>query len=225
MLAPLWLLALAVIGVIALWIGDALLTLAVVLALLVSLSLLLWQHYCLVGVSYRRQLSTDRAVFGETIELTTELINLKPLPLTWLQVDDVVPRGLRIDGGTMRAGFTDLTHCLTMIVAMLPYERVVRRMQVRCTRRGELVFGPASLASGDYLGTLAKHERQSGLDHLIVYPKIFRVVLGRMPANRMLGRDAARRNFLTDPVRIIGTREYTQGDPYRSHRLARLGAA
>ena len=32
----------------------------------------------------------------------------------------------------------------------------------------------------------------------------------------MLGRDAARRNFLTDPVRTIGTREYTQGDPYRS---------
>ena len=89
-------------------------------------------------------------------------------------------------------------------------------MRVRCTRRGELVFGPASLASGDYLGTLAKHERQSGLDHLIVYPKIFRVVLGRLPSNRMLGRDAARRNFLTDPVRTIGTREYTQGDPYRS---------
>ena len=108
MLPPLWLLALAVIGVVAVWTGDALLTLAVVLALLVSSSLLLWQHYCLVGVSYQRQLSADRAVFGETIELTTELINLKPLPLTWLQVDDVVPRGLRIDGGTMRAGGTDL---------------------------------------------------------------------------------------------------------------------
>jgi uncharacterized protein (DUF58 family) len=216
MLTPLWLLALAVIGVIAVWTGDALLTLAVVLALLVSSSLLLWQHYCLVGVSYRRRLGASRAVFGETIELTTELINLKLLPLTWLQVDDVVPRGLRIDGGTMRAGRTDLTHGLTMLVAMLPYQRVVRRMQVHCTRRGELAFGPASLESGDYLGTLAKRESQSGFDHLIVYPKIFPVRLGRLPSNRILGRDAARRNFLTDPVRTIGTREYTHGDPYRS---------
>jgi uncharacterized repeat protein (TIGR01451 family) len=216
MLAPLWLLALAMIGVVAVWTGDALLTLAVALAVLVSLSLLLWQHFCLVGVSYRRRLSANRAVFDETIELTTELINLKPLPLTWLQVDDVLPRGLRIDGVTVRAGRTDLIHRLTIIVAMLPYQRVVRRMQVRCTRRGELVFGPASLASGDYLGTLAKHERQSGLDHLIVYPKIFRVVLGRLPSNRILGRDAALRNLLTDPIRTIGTREYTPGDPYRS---------
>jgi len=168
MLAPLWVLPLTVIGVIAVWTGDALLTLAVLLALLVSSSLLLWQHYCLAGVSYRRRLSASRAMFGETIELTTELINLKPLPLTWLQVDDVVPRGLRIDGGTIRPGRTDLTHCLTMIVAMLPYHRLLRRMQVRCTRRGELVFGPASLESGDYLGTLAKREKQVGLDHLIV---------------------------------------------------------
>jgi len=216
MLAPLWLLPLTVIGVIAMWTGDPLLTLAVLLALLVSSSLLLWQHYCLAGVSYRRRLSAGRAMFGETIELTTELINLKPLPLTWLQVDDVVPRGLRIDGGTIRPGRTDLTHCLTMIVAMLPYQRLLRRMQVRCTRRGELVFGPASLESGDYLGTLAKREKQVGLDHLIVYPKILRVRLGRLPSNRILGRDAARRNFLTDPVRTIGTREYTRGDPYRS---------
>jgi uncharacterized protein (DUF58 family) len=213
MLTPLWLLALAVIGVVAVWAGDALLTLAVMLALLVSSSLLLWQHYCLVGVSYRRRLGAGRAAFGETVELTTELINLKALPLTWLQVDDVVPRGLRIDGGTMRAGRTD---CLTMLVAMLPYQRVVRRMQVHCTRRGELAFGPASLESGDYLGTLAKRESRSEFDHLIVYPKIFRVRLGRLPSNRILGRDAARRNFLTDPVRTIGTREYAQGDPYRS---------
>ena len=54
----------------------------------------------------------------------------------------------------MRISSTDLTHCLTMILAMLPYQRMLRRMQVHCTRRGELVFGPASLKSGKlFLGT------------------------------------------------------------------------
>jgi uncharacterized protein (DUF58 family) len=53
-------------------------------------------------------------------------------------------------------------------------------------------------------------------DRLIVYPKIFPVHVGRLPSNQVLGRDAARRTFLTDPIRTIGTREYVSGDPYRT---------
>ena len=155
MLDELWLFVIGATGVWAVWTGRSLLTLAVALALLVSASLLFWRRYSLEGVGYTRRLATDRAAFDETVELKIELTNLKPLPLTWLQIEDMVPRRLTIEGGTVLQGPSDFFQFLTIVVAMLPYERIVRRLKVRCVRRGEHVFGPASLESGDYLGIVS----------------------------------------------------------------------
>jgi uncharacterized protein (DUF58 family) len=228
MLDELWLLVIGVATVWAVWAGNSLLTLAVALALLVSASLLFWCKYSLAGVGYKRHLAKERAMFGETIELTIELVNLKPLPLTWLQIEDKVPRRLPIEGGTVGRGPSDFFRFVTIVVAMLPYERIVRRLKVRCVRRGEHVFGPASLESGDYLGTLSRYGTAGDMNRLVVYPKIFRIELDRFPSNQILGRDAARRTYLTDPVRAIGVRDYVRGDSYRfidwraSARLAKL---
>jgi uncharacterized protein (DUF58 family) len=194
------------------WSGHALLTLAITLALLVSSSLLLWRWCCLAGVGYRRTLSASRASFGELVELTAELVNLKPLPLTWLRAEDIVPLPIGRRGTSSYAA----TPALGILVAMLPYQRIVRRMVVHCIRRGEHVFGPVMLRSGDYLGVLSSRQVRQETDRLIVYPKIFPVRVGRLPSNQVLGRDAARRKFLTDPIRTIGAREYVAGDPYRT---------
>jgi uncharacterized protein (DUF58 family) len=228
MLDELWLFVIGATGAWAVWTGRSLLTLAVALALLVSASLLFWRRYSLEGVGYTRRLASDRAAFDESVELKIELTNLKPLPLTWLQIEDMVPRRLTIEGGTVLQGPSDFFQFLTIVVAMLPYERIIRRLKVRCVRRGEHVFGPASLESGDYLGTLTKYGTLGNTDRLIVYPKIFRIEVGRLPSNQILGRDAARRSYLTDPIRTIGARDYTHGDPYRlidwraTARLAKL---
>jgi uncharacterized repeat protein (TIGR01451 family) len=126
MLDELWLFVIGATAVWAIWAGHSLLTLAIALALLVSASLLVWRRFSLAGVGYTRRLERDRVTFNETIELTIELVNLKPLPLTWLQIEDMVPRRLTIDGGTVRQGPSDFFRFLTIVVAMLPYERIVR---------------------------------------------------------------------------------------------------
>src|SRR3954452_21592119 len=98
MLGGLWLLSLCVVGVIALWSGETLLTLTSVLALLISGSLPLWRRYCLTNVSYSRSLGATRAEFGEIVTLVVSITNLKPLPLSWLRITDSVPDGVRIEG-------------------------------------------------------------------------------------------------------------------------------
>ena len=223
MLGALWLLSLAAAGIWGVWGGDALLTLVAALALMLSASLLLWQRYCLSGVSYARRLGADRAFFGDTVALTIELTNLKPLPLTWLQVTDPVPHGLRVEaGGTAAADAANAVDVhappkpLTVLLAMLPYQRVARRMRVHCGRRGDHVFGPAALESGDYLGALSNRATRPATDRLIVYPKIFPVQLAGLPSQQLLGRTAVRRHMLADPVRTMGTREYRPGDSYRA---------
>ncbi|HJU15100.1 MAG TPA: DUF58 domain-containing protein [Stellaceae bacterium] len=224
MLNALWLLILTAAGGWAVWAGHPLLTLAVALSALVAASLLLWRRFSLTGVYYARRLAAHRVPFGATVEMTVELINLKPLPLTWLQIEDTVPQRFRIEGGNVRQGRSEF---LQIVVAMLPYERVVRHLRVRCTRRGEHEFGPAEIKSGDYLGLLTRYGTVRETERLVVYPKIFPVRLGRLPSNQILGKDAARRIFPSDPLRVVGSRDYAPGDPYRFidwRATARLGA-
>lgn len=215
MVDGLWLFILAVLEVWGLWQGRSLLILGTTLALLVSGSLMLWKRWCLAGVTYERHLSEHRAVFGQEVGLSVELLNLKPLPLTWLQVEDTFPRSLVFEGGYVRPGRSELFRYFTMVVAMLPYERIVRKLVVKCNRRGEHVFGPTSLESGDYLGALVNYGSIRAIDHLLVLPKIMRLAIGGMKSNQILGRDAVRRLFMADPIRIVGARDYTPGDPYR----------
>lgn len=222
-----WLVLLAALGLWAVLSEHSSVTLAVALSALISGSLIVWRRFSLSGVVYRRRLSATRATFGETVELTTELLNVKPLPLTWLKVEDSLPAGLVVERDMAKGPPTIFSGSLAFVVAMLPYERITRRLRVRCTRRGLHVFGAASLESGDYLGALRSYVRKRETDHLLVFPKIFAIALGRLPSDQIVGRTAARRNFLTDPIRTIGARDYHPGDAFRTidwRATARLGS-
>src|SRR5689334_21093305 len=63
----------------------------------------LWDHYCLAGLSYKRELGQTRAFFGEQVPLTLEIGNAKPLPLAWLEVEDTMP-GTALDVTPGRLG-------------------------------------------------------------------------------------------------------------------------
>jgi len=216
MLDTLWLFGVLLVEGWALWTGNSMLTLAGTLCLLVSASLLLTRRVALAGVRCTHALQQHRANFGDVIAFTVELVNLKPLPLTWLRVEDGVPRALRIEGGRIEAGRSEFFPYLLMVVAMLPYERLVRRLRVHCTRRGEHKFGPVSLQSGDYLGLLDAYCSSREEQYLLVFPKVFALELGRLASQLLLGQDAARRRYLPDPMRVVGARDYHSGDPYRS---------
>src|SRR6267378_7786001 len=62
-----------------------------VILLLVAATSRIWERYCLVGLGYRRSLGQTRAFFGEQVPLTLEVVNEKPLPLAWREVEDNVP--------------------------------------------------------------------------------------------------------------------------------------
>jgi uncharacterized protein (DUF58 family) len=192
-----------------------LLALAGTLAAMTALTLWIWQRQCLTGVTYRRTLRQHRATFGEEVPLDIELVNDKVLPLTWLHVEDEVPRDLTVRGGTIVFDRSGPHHELHYLLPMLPFQRVRRTLTVVCDRRGEHVFGPARLRSGDPVGL---HERFAGMrdqEQLLVYPKVFR--LGALPvASRVpLGDDRATLALVGDPSRTAGVREYRDGDPLR----------
>lgn len=192
-----------------------LLALAGVLVALAASLLWVWQRYCLDGVTYRRTLERTRADFGERVGMELELVNDKLLPLTWLHLRDEAPGTLRIEGDIGLDEFSGWRRQLQLLVPLLPYQRLRRRITVVCDNRGDHFFGPARLRSGDPLGL---HERSVTLRQtarLLVYPKVF--ALSSVPASSWvpLGDVRAAPRLMTDPSRMAGVRPYLAGDPLR----------
>jgi uncharacterized protein (DUF58 family) len=53
------------------------------------------------------------------------------------------------------------------------------------------------------------------MDELLVLPKVFPLVLGPLASQQLLGATAARRLLSPDPLRTVGARAYSPGDPLR----------
>src|SRR6266498_5054262 len=70
---------------------EALLFVVSLILLLTGIVSQLWERYCLVGLAYTRKLGQSRAFFGQDVPLTVEIVNAKPLPLAWLEIDDTMP--------------------------------------------------------------------------------------------------------------------------------------
>jgi len=174
-----------------------------------------WQRECLTNVTYRRTLSHGRATFGEEITLGIEIVNDKLLPLTWLHVEDVVPTSLTIRGGTVDDAVSRRDAVLHLLLPLLPFGRVRRRLTVVCDRRGAYVFGPVRLESGDPIGYGRRTQRLGDVDHLLVYPKVFALEPPDMASRMLLGDQRSSSILLGDPSRVAGVRDYRSGDPLR----------
>jgi uncharacterized protein (DUF58 family) len=210
-----WLFALAAAIVAGIWLGQALLALAGILGLLISISQSVWLRFCLTGVEYERQLDRSHAFWGETVVLSIRLSNRKLLPLTWLRAEDRVPYQLPIEHADIVPRGNSFFQFLTILLPMLPYEQVVKRYTVRCRHRGLFQFGPGRIESGDLFGYSHRSRRHDSVSRLIVYPKLFDLHLAPPDSRRVVGSQAIDRIILTDPSRTIGVRRYQGGDPLR----------
>ncbi len=190
----------------------------VVIGILITLVLAMvdvWSVYCLRDVAYKRSLSEKRVLYGEEITLALTLENTKILPLPWIEVQDAVPRALRIkDQPTSTSGSS---HSLTLdsLFNLRWYDRVTRRYTVQCRARGVHTFGPTTLRSGDIFGFVDREADISNHQYVLVYPMVVPITSFSLPARHPFGDRRAPRRLLEDPSRVVGVREYVYGDSLR----------
>jgi uncharacterized protein (DUF58 family) len=205
---------------VSLLLRDGQLFVVAVMLLLVGSVSQLWERYCLYGLSYRRLLGQTRAFFGEEVALTVEIVNEKPLPLAWLEVEDTVPG----PGMALRPAHTGPSHIpgrrlLSMLLSVRWYERVRRHYRVSCQARGIHAFGPAVIRTGDIFGLSTREMDIATEDYLLVYPKVVPLERLGLPASHPFGDVPLQRQWLfEDPMRTVGVREFRPGDsPRRLH--------
>ncbi len=175
----------------------------------------LWARYCLVNLSYRRHLAAPRIYLGEETDLHMEIVNAKPLPLPWLRIDDMMPLTINVTSQQTEEETDGEHRRLVTVLGLRWYERVIRRYRVRGLRRGDWRFGPAQLRSGDIFGFDIRRMIDETPTRLLVYPRIVPVTALGLPARHPLGDRRNVRRVIEDPLRLMGVREYVQGDNFR----------
>lgn len=186
----------------------------------------LWERHCLTRVEYQRHLSTNRAFFGDEVQLEIEVANRKPLPLPWLQVEDEVPAEVTLLKGKTTEGYPENRLFLNNLFSLSWYHKLKRRYPIRCLQRGYFTFGPTRIRSGDLFGIFYREMEIKKADYLMVYPKIVPLEKLGIPSNQPVGEIRTRRHIFEDPILTLGVRDYHFGDSLkRIHwkTTARLG--
>jgi uncharacterized protein (DUF58 family) len=191
-----------------------------------------WNELSLFGLHYERHFSEARAFLGETIDLTLEVRNQKFLPLTWLQITDVVPAGLPVDGQQITPSPLNNLAEFSSFWTVGAFQRITRRFTIHCARRGYHAYGPASIITGDAFGMFNRRATLPARQRLIVYPRLYSVAELRLPAKNPFGPLGAQDLLFEDPLRTGGIREWQPSDSFRRvhwkatarHQSLRAGA-
>lgn len=175
----------------------------------------LWERHCLTGVEYRRSFSQRQVPYGEEVQLEIEIVNRKLLPLSWLEIEDEIPQELPPTRGKIYASYKPGRGLLANLLALRPYEWVKRRYTIPCLARGEHLFGPVRLRSGDLFGFVGCERTLELAETIVVFPRVVPLTELGLPSRQPLGDLRAQSWIFEDPSRIAGAREYRPGDSIR----------
>lgn len=175
----------------------------------------MWNRLALSGVEYVRRFNETRAFQGETVDLTLEVRNRKPLPITWLQVTDVFPATLPVDDQQIATNRATNQGEFISFWNLGAFGRVTRQFKVVCTQRGYHTYGPAAVSTGDAFGLFSSSGVLADSQRLIVYPRIYPASELGLPAKNPFGERLAETPLVEDPLRTAGIREWQPGDDMR----------
>lgn len=185
---------------------------------LVALGLRLWWDFALVATTYTRDFSSRRAFHGDEVTVTLETVNLKPLPVTRLEVAEYVTENVDIPGRTLERTELANRRLFRTLFSLGFYERVDYHYTFRTHRRGWYRFGPATLTATDPFGLVRRKRQYEGLDGVLTYPRVVPLTQVIVPARQPYGDFRPPQALLEDPMRIAGVRQYAPGDsPRRIH--------
>ena len=215
MLNDFWLFASVVLLFVGLVATQSLLLIVGSLVLIVWVLAKFWDRLAFKRVSHGRALGSERAFVGDSVEYSVTLVNDKVVPLIWVDIHDNFPPELDLPGATVRGTGIEIDREHRITTSLLPYQQVTWKYNLRCLARGYHRIGPVRLRSGDIFGFTAAENRFSGVDHILVYPRIIDLKELIMPSEHPLGDVGNRRPLYQDPSRFFGLRDYLPQDPMK----------
>lgn len=160
----------------------------------------IWTQVALLKLIVRRK-AVDKGYFvGEMVPIILELKNPSLLPLLWAYIEDNVPLGLL--GQEQR-----------MLFSLPSRRKQIVTYQFKANQRGVFTFSPIKIVSGDILGLFHYSKVADAANEIVVYPRYRKLIFqqrGFVGPNSYI---KANMSLNTDPLVVIGSRDYQKGDP------------
>ncbi len=161
-----------------------------------------WGRRAVQSLVLKRDL-TERAFFGEKVNVHVEARNQGLLPVVWVHLRETLPLELAPEGTSQQ------------VVSIGPKEKVKFEYTLDCSKRGYYPIGPMKMFSGDLLGLSKQILVQVSAVHLTVFPKIIPLSRVSLPTHSPLGTLRSHQPLSADPAKVRGKRDYLPGDSLR----------
>lgn len=150
----------------------------------------------------------EHVVEGEEGSFWLTLENRSWLPIPWLEIAQPLPEGVHlIVNGEERSDLLYRTF-------LLPRQRLQRRYPMIASR-GPHRFDKAELSYGEGLGLRDVHDIVHSEAQIFVRPRLLDDLSLPIPLPELIGEKSILRWYAEDTSRMLGTRSYQQGDPYK----------
>lgn len=183
-------------------------------ALLLFLLIILEGARIWAGLGYRQvetswRIKPMRLFPDEEALITITLVNRKRLPVLmyWKQE---LPRGLQV-----LTPERDEDRFLTGKVWLSGRASFSKEYRVTALKRGVYPWPATVMTAKDGLGLFGKEAKCSSDELVMIYPRLLATPIPELIPDDLIGRQAVRRPYLFDPIRVVGLREYTPDIPAR----------
>ena len=164
----------------------------------------MWGKYSRTGFDVQVESDRQRLFPGESFTLKIRADNRKYLPV-WIQTTIDIPDALSANLENKQP---------TLNAALLWKQSATLEWNLTAPKRGVYLVGPRQVKVGDLMGLYPQRLQSSAQTELIVYPRLKPIVDQDFPRREFHGAPT-RISPVTDPVYLMGTREYQPGSPSR----------
>lgn len=172
------------------------------------------KHWTL-GLDASVDFSRNTAVCGDTVDLVEIVTNDKWMPIPFINVKFQLDRKLHFDGADANANITDKTY-KNDVFSLLFYQRITRRIPVKCTKRGVFYIDEMDIISkGLFMDEIMSYKKKF-YKELVVYPYLANVDRIEILFRQINGELITKRNLFEDDFEFRGVREYQSYDTQKS---------
>lgn len=163
------------------------------------------------GVEASLHLSSNEAYPGDRLTLTEVIINGKWLPLPMIKVKFEIDKSLVFDDIVGNTKLSDMCY-KSDVFSVLFYQKITRRLDFTCTKRGYFTIDSMDVVSTDVLMDSVLAHVFDVNESITCFPEPVSPDDVDIPYKRLMGTILTKRFAYEDPFEFRGIREYQQYD-------------
>lgn len=181
-----------------------------IILVIIAVQNYIFKKFSFKNLEYRCYFDTEQAIEGDKILLIEEISNKGWLPLPWLKSEITTSKWLDFAG--TQSVVTDESRFVPSFFMVKSYQKITRKWNVTCLKRGEFPIERVVLVSSDLLGNVSLSSKTQVDTSVVVFPAPFTESELTVSPKYFYGEIIVKRHLLEDPFIKSGVREYSTRD-------------